>query len=70
MCLQTIQIGSIPSKQLEAIKEWLDSCDIKFTEGPLNLNWNKIMKQITDDFEQFVADGGWDFLEMVLHAPH
>ena len=26
-------------KSLESVKEWLDSCDIKYTEGPKNLNW-------------------------------
>jgi nucleosome binding factor SPN SPT16 subunit len=31
------------------IKDWLDSVDIAFTEGPLNLNWTTIMKTVVSD---------------------
>jgi nucleosome binding factor SPN SPT16 subunit len=36
---QVVQINSIPMKSLEAVKDWLDSSDIKYTQGPMNLNW-------------------------------
>lgn len=55
-------IGSIPMKQLDEIKNWLHSCDIRYTEGVQSLNWVKIMKTILDDVEGFFEQGGWDFL--------
>lgn len=47
---------------MEAVKDWLDSVDIAFTEGPLNLNWSTIMKTVVSDPYGFFADGGWSFL--------
>lgn len=55
-------VNTIPVESLEDVKEWLDSSDIAFTEGPLNLNWPTIMKTVTADTHQFFADGGWSFL--------
>lgn len=49
-------------ESLEAVKDWLDSVDIAFTEGPLNLNWSTIMKTVVSDPYGFFADGGWSFL--------
>ena len=53
----------MPTKDLESIKEWLDESDLKFTEGPLNLNWKTIMKTINEDYPGFLETGGWTFLE-------
>ena len=58
---QTIQ--AIPMAELDPIKNWLNSCDLCYTEGPQSLNWAKIMKTITDDLSGFFAQGGWTFLE-------
>jgi hypothetical protein len=33
----------------EGVKDWLDSVDIAFTEGPLNLNWTTIMKTVVSE---------------------
>ena len=44
-------------------QEWLNSCDIKYTEGIQSLNWTKIMKTIVDDPEGFFESGGWNFLD-------
>jgi nucleosome binding factor SPN SPT16 subunit len=57
-----VHINTIPVEQLDRVKEWLDSVDIAFTEGPLNLNWATIMKTVTSDPFQFFKDGGWSFL--------
>ncbi|KAI9729207.1 MAG: FACT complex subunit spt16 [Cirrosporium novae-zelandiae] len=57
-----VHINTIPVESLENVKEWLDSVDIPFTEGPLNLNWSMIMKTVTADPHQFFKDGGWSFL--------
>ncbi|KAJ6001778.1 hypothetical protein N7522_007005 [Penicillium canescens] len=57
-----VHINTIPVEALEGVKDWLDSVDIAFTEGPLNLNWTTIMKTVVSDPYGFFADGGWSFL--------
>ncbi|KAL4912206.1 FACT complex subunit spt16 [Aspergillus aurantiobrunneus] len=57
-----VHINTIPVENLEGVKDWLDSVDIAFTEGPLNLNWTTIMKTVVSDPYGFFADGGWSFL--------
>ncbi|GIK02644.1 FACT complex subunit spt16 [Aspergillus viridinutans] len=57
-----VHINTIPVESLEGVKDWLDSVDIAFTEGPLNLNWTTIMKTVVSDPYGFFADGGWSFL--------
>ncbi|KAI9759373.1 MAG: FACT complex subunit spt16 [Chaenotheca gracillima] len=57
-----VHVNTIPVESLESVKEWLDSVNIPFTEGPLNLNWATIMKTVIADPHQFFADGGWSFL--------
>jgi len=56
------QIGQIPSNALDSIKDWLNSCDIRYSEGPMSLNWGNIMKTITEDPEAFFENGGWNFI--------
>ncbi|KAL3090098.1 hypothetical protein niasHS_006550 [Heterodera schachtii] len=55
-------IGQIPSNNLDSIKDWLNSCDIRYSEGPMSLNWANIMKTINEDPETFFEEGGWNFL--------
>ncbi|KAF2861548.1 FACT complex protein [Piedraia hortae CBS 480.64] len=57
-----VHINTIPVESLDSLKDWLDSVDIPFSEGPLNLNWGTIMKTVTADPYQFFKDGGWSFL--------
>uniref|UniRef100_A0A1I7YJM3 FACT complex subunit n=1 Tax=Steinernema glaseri TaxID=37863 RepID=A0A1I7YJM3_9BILA len=59
---KTQMVQQIPMSSLDSVKEWLNSCDIKYTEGIQSLNWAKIMKTILDDPEDFFANGGWNFL--------
>ncbi|GMS97922.1 hypothetical protein PENTCL1PPCAC_20097 [Pristionchus entomophagus] len=59
---KTQMITAIPMNTLEPTKEWLNSCDILYTEGQQSLNWPKIMKHILDDTEEFFQEGGWNFL--------
>merc|ERR1712079_336048 len=56
-------VTAIPMTMLDHVKEWLNSCDIKYTEGVQSLNWGKIMKTIVDDPEGFFDSGGWNFLD-------
>lgn len=55
-------INTIPVESLDGVKDWLDSVDIPFSEGPLNLNWGTIMKTLVADPHAFFAEGGWSFL--------
>ena len=55
-------INTIPVESLDGVKDWLDSVDIPFSEGPLNLNWGTIMKTLIADPHAFFAEGGWSFL--------
>ncbi|KRX92343.1 FACT complex subunit spt16, partial [Trichinella pseudospiralis] len=55
-------VSAIPQHMLDHVKEWLDSCDIVYTEGIQSLNWGKVMKSITEDPEGFFESGGWNFL--------
>ncbi|KAI0807182.1 FACT complex subunit SPT16 [Fomes fomentarius] len=57
-----LHINSIPSAQLDDVKNWLDSVDIPLSEGPVNLNWGPIMKTINEDPYDFFQQGGWSFL--------
>eukprot|EP00123_Amoebidium_parasiticum_P018054 comp24084_c0_seq1/m.43387 comp24084_c0_seq1/g.43387 ORF comp24084_c0_seq1/g.43387 comp24084_c0_seq1/m.43387 type:complete len:1079 (-) comp24084_c0_seq1:25-3261(-) len=58
------RISSIPIASLEKVKQWLNEIDIKYSEGPINLNWSTIMKTIMGDPQKFFdEDGGWTFLE-------
>ncbi|RWS01709.1 FACT complex subunit spt16-like protein [Dinothrombium tinctorium] len=56
-------INAVPMDKLDHVKEWLNSCDIRYSEGINSLNWAKIMKTIVDDPEGFFDQGGWSFLD-------
>ncbi|XP_022082378.1 FACT complex subunit SPT16-like [Acanthaster planci] len=60
---KTAMVNAVPMNLLDNVKDWLNSCDIKYTEGIQSLNWSKIMKTILDDPEGFFENGGWNFLE-------
>jgi nucleosome binding factor SPN SPT16 subunit len=57
-----VHVNSIDVKNLDALREYLDSCDICVTEGPVNLNWTQILSTIREDPYGFFAEGGWSFL--------
>ncbi|CEG70970.1 hypothetical protein RMATCC62417_06776 [Rhizopus microsporus] len=54
-----VHINTIPMSQLDNVKDWLDSVEVAFTEGSVNLNWSMIMKTINDDPAEFFRNGGW-----------
>ncbi|CAG0919160.1 unnamed protein product [Notodromas monacha] len=60
---KVVTINAIPMQMLDHVKEWLNSCDIRYSEGIQSLNWSKIMKTITEDPEAFFEEGGWSFLD-------
>lgn len=59
---KTQMVQQIPMSSLDSVKEWLNTSDLRYTEGIQSLNWPKIMKTITDDPEEFFETGGWNFL--------
>merc|ERR1712088_673574 len=60
---KVMMVTAVPMTMLDHVKEWLNSVDIKYTEGVQSLNWGKIMKTIIDDPEGFFESGGWSFLD-------
>lgn len=60
---KVVMVNAIPMNMLDHVKEWLNSCDIRYSEGIQSLNWTKIMKTITDDPDGFFESGGWTFLD-------
>ena len=56
------RITTIPMESLEIIKSWLDSVDILYSEGTINLKWPNILAKIKNDPEAFIKEGGWNFL--------
>ncbi|KAG0040989.1 FACT complex subunit spt16 [Podila clonocystis] len=63
-----IHVNTIPMSQLDNVKDWLDSMDIVYYEGPVNLNWGPIMKTIQEDPAEFYKEGGWSFLAIESDA--
>jgi len=57
-------IGNIPFIALDGIKVWLNSLNLKYYESIANLEWQPILKTIMADPEQFIKDGGWEFLNL------
>lgn len=47
---------------LDPLKDWLDDINIVFSESPNSLRWANVMKEVTKDLEDFVENGGWNFL--------
>jgi len=58
-----VHVNSIPVESLETIKDWLDSCNIKYYQGPTNLNWRGLLDLASNDPKKFWADGGWSVLD-------
>lgn len=54
-----MKISSIPIKDVEKVKDWLDSRNIIFYDQGKNLNWAKFLTIIRKDFKKFVDDGAW-----------
>lgn len=57
-----MRIDAIPATNLDSVREWLGSMEIKYFENKVNLNWKPILKSIIEDREEFINDGGWEFL--------
>ena len=58
------RISSIKMEELIPLKNYLDRQNIKFYEGPANLQWNEILKNIRKNLADFYEQGGWQFLSL------
>ena len=58
------RIDAVPMNNIDTIKEWLTSMDIKYYESKVNLVWKPILQTILDDPQKFIEEGGWEFLNM------
>jgi nucleosome binding factor SPN SPT16 subunit len=54
------RVSSIPVETLVAIKQWLGELSIPWYEGPTNMNWNNVLKEVLKDKVAFVEAGGWE----------
>jgi nucleosome binding factor SPN SPT16 subunit len=54
------RISSIPVDMLVAIKQWLGELSIPWYEGPTNMNWTNVLKEVLKDKVSFVEGGGWE----------
>lgn len=57
------RINSIPRESFEDIKTYLNEIGIIFSEGVVPMNWNTLLQRLRDDFEAFLDNGGWRFLQ-------
>ena len=57
------KINSIARENLDDIKAYLNEIGIIFSEGVVAMNWNAVLTQIREDFEAFLENGGWRFLQ-------
>ena len=56
------RIDQIPIQNLDNLKQWLATLDIKYYEGKANLNWKPLLRQIREDPDEWLESGGWEFL--------
>ncbi|EGD75018.1 hypothetical protein PTSG_07243 [Salpingoeca rosetta] len=56
-------ISNIPMQHHDHLMTWLDDRNIKYTQATLPIKWNRVMKEVVENYSQFIEDGGWSFLE-------
>ena len=54
-----VRISTISIKDVEKVKDWLDSNNIIFYDNKISLNWSKFLTGLRSDFKKFVEDGAW-----------
>jgi nucleosome binding factor SPN SPT16 subunit len=57
------RINSIPRESIDEIKSYLNKIGVIFSEGVVPMNWNATLTQIRTEFEDFINEGGWRFLQ-------
>jgi nucleosome binding factor SPN SPT16 subunit len=54
------RISAIPITSLDNIKAWLTEIKLVYYEGPTNMNWTNIIKEVNKDRKSFANGGSWD----------
>ncbi|MES1918780.1 FACT complex subunit spt16 [Bonamia ostreae] len=62
------RIDAIPIKHLSQIRRFLRDANIIYFTGSINLDWEKILKEINSDLKEFWEKGGWRFLDDAENA--
>ena len=57
------RINAIPIEHMEDIKSYLDTIGIIYSESVSPMNWTNVLLQIREEFESFLEEGGWKFLQ-------
>ena len=57
------RINSIPRESIDQIKDYLNKIGIIFSEGVVPMNWTATLNQIRTEFQDFLDEGGWKFLQ-------
>jgi nucleosome binding factor SPN SPT16 subunit len=57
------RINSIPIEHIENIKDYLDEIGVIYSESVVPMNWTNVLQQIREDFEDFLEQGAWKFLQ-------
>lgn len=56
-------INSIHREELDNIKRYLNEIGKIYSEGVVPMNWNAVLSQIREGFEDFLDEGAWRFLQ-------
>lgn len=59
-----VRVDAIPIQSIDTVKEWLSSMKIKYYESRMNIAWKPVLKKIIDDPDEFLEEGGWEFLNL------
>ena len=57
------RISSIPIEEIDGIKQYLNNIKIIYSEGTMSMHWNAVLGEIRENFEDFLDEGGWRFLQ-------
>jgi nucleosome binding factor SPN SPT16 subunit len=56
-------INSIPRESIDEIKSYLNEIGVIYSEGVVPMNWNAVLTQIREGFDDFLDEGAWRFLQ-------
>jgi len=61
-CTTFKRINSIHIERMEDLKTFFDEIGVIYSEGQATLNWANVLTEIRENFEDWLEDGGWNFL--------
>lgn len=57
------RINSIPIEYIEELKSYFDEIGVIYSESLAPFNWNAILTEIRENFDSWLEDGAWKFLQ-------